>query len=61
MYSNNLINNELTNFDFMPLVHSKVKTYRFVRSDTPINEPAVYGITAIRGNTASNEMKLIGQ
>ena len=57
MYYNNRINNELTNFDFMPLVHSKVKMCRSVRSDTLNNEPAVYGTTVFHGITASNEMR----
>ena len=41
----------------MLLVHSKVKTYRSVRSDTSIIDTPVYGDTAIRGNTAPNEME----
>ena len=41
----------------MPLVHSKLKTYHSVQSDTPNNEPAVHGITAICGNTAPNDVE----
>ena len=57
MYYNNRINKELTNFDFMRLVHSKVKMFRSMRSDALNNEPAVYGTNVLRGNTVSNKMR----
>ena len=57
MYCNNRINHELTNFDFMPLVDSKVNTSRSMRSDVVIIEPEPAGpvISAFCGNTSLND------
>ena len=57
MYSNNCINHELTNFNFVPLVHSKVKSTCSMSRDAAIIEPEPAGpvISAFRGNTALND------
>ena len=46
------------NFEFMSLVHSKVKPCHSARSDTLNNEPPVYGTIAFYGNTAFNDMEI---
>ena len=57
MYYNNRINNELTNFDFMPLAHSKVKTCCSMSIDALIiePEPAWLVFSAFREHTSPND------
>ena len=57
MYSNNRINHELIKFNFVPLVHSKVKHICFMSRNAAIIEPEPAGpiISAFRGNTTPND------
>ena len=57
MYSNNGISHELTNFNFVPLVHLKVKSTSSMCRDVATIEPEPAGpvISTFHGNTALND------